>query len=127
MSIQFIKNKNEEIKSTTKKLYLIDLELTELPKIHKNITHLYCYNNKLESLPKFHEGLEYLDCSNNNIKKLSKLPKSLKTLVANDNKFYFDENKDFIKKYFDNDLERNEHESFLNDEDVFLDDINDIL
>lgn len=123
MSVQFLKSKSDKINKNTKKLYIIDLNLDELPKLSKfnNITHLFCYNNNLTSLKNLPKNLEYLDCSNNKLKNLNDINYKIKTIIANDNKFIFDENEHYNKKVYIDDIDRNfEHDYIYSDDNHII-------
>jgi Leucine-rich repeat (LRR) protein len=69
------------------KLYYIDQNLEELPKIPNNCIELYCNNNKIKELPEnLPDNIKELDCSNNQITELpEKLPQFLETLKISNN------------------------------------------
>ncbi|ARF10922.1 hypothetical protein Hokovirus_3_195 [Hokovirus HKV1] len=72
------------------------MELSEIPLLENNITHLSISGNKLKNILDISNltNLKYFDCSHNQIKEL-KLPLNLVELSCSNNKF---ENLDFLTK-----------------------------
>lgn len=80
--------------------------LTEMPSIPDNITHLDVSHNRIKKIGKLPSNLVYLNCSFNRLKTLPSLPKSLEYLNISDNQFakkprvpknidFFDENNSY--------------------------------
>ena len=65
---------------STKRLDILDINITSLPELPSGLQELYCYDTLLTSLPKLPSGLQVLYCSYTPLSSLPELPSGLQEL-----------------------------------------------